>query len=215
MSTQPYPLSRSRPGALLALGTTALLLAALVYGVRHWTKLYSLAPDTRLMSETLAAEPEGGHGIRLSAGPLAIALLRHGLARTDLPPEVRKVSAALSAARVSLHRSAGGISPVDLGAEELAELDRVMAGRGWQRLVTIYQGETAVIGYWREPEGAGGGSICFAVKNPSILLVAAARLRADQFLILPRDREVSCSGSGVGRVQIGIVAAGSPGWGRW
>ncbi len=104
-----------------------------------------------------------------------------GLARSaayfvrDLPPEARDGLAVMRSASVGVY-SRRGAAAARSGGEFMADTDRMMAGRGWMRIVGVIDGSNTVLIYLPAGDGqARPDRVCLAVCAEQQLVVVAAR----------------------------------------
>jgi hypothetical protein len=114
----------------------------------------NLSSDTRALRNSVVEQ--GGASwdktIELNVGSIPFGMARMILPLTDAPPEARMALDALRSVEVSVHELRS--SEPDR-ASILAEADRRMAKRGWDRLVGVINDEAAVAVYVQPDDTIG------------------------------------------------------------
>lgn len=122
------------------------------------------------------------------AGPVLLGMARVGLRfADDLPGEARRGAASVRSARVSVDRVEGRLNRGRL-PQMMAEADRVMTGRGWERLVCVRESGTLVLVYI-DASSKGGSTVPtrLAVLESEQLVVVSAKLRLQPLIDLGLD----------------------------
>ncbi len=194
--TDPLPpIARPRnwliPVLLFILVLGALLLGSVVYGITSYLRLGS---DERALRNGLlkAAAAPWERKLEINVGPLTVALARIGLLFAHLKPEAQKAAQCIRAGEVGIYQFENRARPVDRAAL-LAAGDRVMDGRGWDRLVGVIEPHNFVAVYVpRKSPAAKELKVCVAVIDEGRLVVASARGNLEPLMEIVRERGGSC-----------------------
>lgn len=161
---------------ILAVPLVAVGFAA--YGVVHLDRSASA-----LRSELIAAT--GGNWqsrVQLTVGPGLVSTVRAGLALAhDVPAEAREALGALHSASVGVYLRKAREGGLHLPAKFWSATDRIMARRGWTRVVRVVDRDSLVLVY--VPAGRAGrqpSRACVAVCNGQDLVVVTARFSPDR-----------------------------------
>jgi hypothetical protein len=146
--------------------------------------------DTAALREAVAPGLAGGwhKEAEVHVGWFPLALARTAICFAPVEPEVRLAFRALRNAEVSVHaRHADGPSG-DRGAM-LSTADRVMAARGWERLVGVIEHRDLVLVYVpKDLSSAHDIEACVLVLEPRHLVVASGRADLGPLLEFARRR---------------------------
>lgn len=146
--------------------------------------------DTAALREVVAPSlAKGWHKeAEVHVGWFPLALARTALRFAPLDPEVHLALRALRNAEVSVHaRHADGPSTDRVAM--LSDADRVMAARGWERLVGVVEHQDLVLVYVpKNLSSAHDIQACVLVLEARHLVVASARADLEPLLELARRR---------------------------
>jgi len=148
----PPDLPLNRPAAMRALvvvGLTLLLpFGALVVMVLGVVSYFHLSSDTRALRNGLveASGVEWRQQIGLNIGGFTFGAVRAGLAFVPLDPEARAAVETVRGAEIGIYELASATKRPDCAAM-LEVTDRVLRGRGWERVVGVMDGENLVSVY--------------------------------------------------------------------
>jgi len=126
--------------------------------------------------------------IELGVGPLTFGLVRGGARFVDLPDEARIVLRSMRGADVGVYRYFGVKRP-KAGAELLPSVNKKMAERGWERLVTVLDGRETVAIY--VPEDLDSNDqlrLCVLVVDESEMVIVSARGNPEPLINLALDK---------------------------
>ena len=167
------------------------LAPVLAAGGMVWSAVHLSRDAAALRKEIVAASGAKWHTkVQFSAGRPMLAAVRAGLTLIkDVPDEAREALAAVRSASVGVYE---GIGSDDAWRRRqfMAEADKVMARRGWKRIVGVTEPGDTVLIYL--PEGASNAEpsrICLAVCSGRELVIVAAGVDPDALARIA-DREI-------------------------
>jgi len=152
----------------------ACALAVLSAGL---TGCFKVSSDAGALRDS--AEKSSGSGwdkqIEIGVGAITLNLARAGLAFVSLDPEARTALQAVRAAEVGVYKRHGTRGTLNHPAVLLAA-DRVMADRGWDRIVGVMNRDGLVAIYIRnDASSARNLKACLVTMNREEMVVASAR----------------------------------------
>jgi hypothetical protein len=117
--------------------------------------------------------------VQISAGRPVLAAVRAGLSLAkDVPDEAREALAAVRSASVGVYERIGSDDAWQ-NRSFIVEADKVMARRGWKRIVGVNEpGNTVLIYMPAGSETAEPSRVCLAVCSGSELVIVSARVDA-------------------------------------
>lgn len=118
--------------------------------------------------------------VQFSAGPVLLGAVRTGVSFIrDLPPEAREALQAVRSASVGVYERSGARDGAGRRAELFASADRMMARRGWTRIVGVADtGDTVLIYLPTRDNDLQPSRVCLAVCNSRELVVVVAGIEA-------------------------------------
>ena len=160
-------------------------------GAMAWSACHLSHEATVLRRQIMAASGGGWHTrIQFTADRTALAAVRGGLSlANDVSCEARQALAAVRSASIGVYERAYADDSLTAGAV-LVGADKVMALRGWKRLVGVVEsGKTVLIYLPADAEKAKPSQICLAVCDRRELVIVAAEIDADALANLA-NREI-------------------------
>ena len=187
MNTIGPPPSRSRLrllpilGALFAFGMIVLGVSAL------WVfSSLRLSSDARALRNSLfaASSASWSKKIEVNLGWLVVTTARMGLRFARLDPKARIALESPRTGQIGIYELRDGRRRADRAAL-LSAADRMMAERGWERLVGVLEPETLVVIYVRKGVSSPQNlPVCFAVIDHERLVVGSARSNLEPLMRL-------------------------------
>ncbi len=167
-----------------ALGVVFVLL--IVAGVTSYVRL---GPDERaLRNGLLEAAGPWERKLEVNLGSFTVGLARTGLLFAHLDSNARTALRTIRAGEVGIYQLKQGRGRVNQAAM-LRAADRVMAGRGWDRLVGVVNSDRLVAVYAsRKALSPGDFKVCVAVIDDGRLFVASARGNLEPLMELIQSR---------------------------
>lgn len=139
-----------RPHRRIKTRYLVLLVAVLLVGLaaRAVAGYFFLGSQTTALRKTVVAHAGGQYEKRFAVhlGWMTTGLIRYGTRLVDLPPEPRAALDTLHQVEVGVYRLAERQSPSE-AARILADTDRTMSKRGWDRIVGVLHEENTVAIY--------------------------------------------------------------------
>jgi len=187
MKTRTHHNSGTPPGSGKILAVLVVLMALLALAVADCFRMDS---DGQSLRDALkrSSGTSFGRVFQGGVGPVLLATARMGLHfLDDVPDEARRAATSVRTARVSVDRVEGRISP-ERYADMIAEADRTMTARGWERLTCVREADTLVVVYI-DPDASRGSTVQtrLAVLESDQLVVVSARLRLQPLIDLGLD----------------------------
>lgn len=164
-----------------------LLLGSVVYGITSYLRLGS---DERALRNGLlkAADAPWERKLEINVGSWTVAVARTGLLFVHLPREAQQAIQCVRAGEVGIYQfvdHAPGLNRPAL----LAAGDRVMDGRGWDRLVGVVDRDDFVAVYVPKKQvSAKNLKVCVAVIDEGQLVVVSARGDVEPIMDLVREK---------------------------
>jgi hypothetical protein len=174
--TASRPRHRIWPWILGLILTPFVTLGVLIAGVIHLN-----SDAAALRRQVMAATGNDWHTkVQFSVGPVLLGAARAGVSFIhDAPPEVREVLRAVRSASVGVYARSGAMDGGGRRDELFAAADRMMARRGWMRIVGVADsGEIVLIYLPTKGEDLQPSRACLAVCNGRELVVVAADFEA-------------------------------------
>jgi hypothetical protein len=143
----------NRGSTALAVLTCATLSVALcIYSAAGFLRLGS---DARSLRDSLASSPGFGLTKRfeINVGPITTGLIRRGLLFVEVDEELGAALQAVRSVEVGIYQAAWDEPGLER-ASLLARADESMAGRGWERTVSVVNGRELVAIYMPEGKSA-------------------------------------------------------------
>lgn len=171
---------------LVALGVCLLPILGLAAVV---ASCFSLNRDAAALREQVMATTQGKweRTVQFNAGHSILGALGTGLMFVD-HDEVVDARSALSAvghASVGVYQRVGGPAPAWSREALFAQTDRMMAKRGWTRLVGVAEREDTVLIYGPTRDtGDASMDICLAVVDANQLVVVSAQIEPEALMDL-------------------------------
>jgi len=167
-----------------ALGLIFVLL--LVAGVTSYVRLGS--DERALRNGLLEAAGPWERKLEVNLGSFTVGLARTGLLFAKLDSQARTALQTIRAGEVGVYQLKHGRGRIDQAAM-LRSADRVMAGRGWDRLVGVVNSDRLVAVYAsRKALSPQDFKVCVAVIDDGRLFVASARSNLEPLMELIRSR---------------------------
>ena len=176
-ATASRPRHRIWPWILGLILTPFVMLGVLIAGAIHLN-----SDAAALRRQVMAATGNNWHTkVQFSVGPVLLGAARTGVSFIhDVPPEVREVLRAVRSARVGVYARRGAMDGGGRRAELFAATDRMMARRGWTRIVGVADtGDIVLIYLPTQSEDLQPSRVCLAVCNDRELVVVAAGFEAN------------------------------------
>jgi hypothetical protein len=145
-----------------------------------------MSTDAQALRDSVMNRAQGQWDERFSlgVGPVTLGLARIGLRWVDLDPEVRLAVDSIKGADVGVYHCSQGQSG-GCCAQVLADADRVMRPRGWERIVTVQNRQELVMIYLpSQIQSARDVKICVLTQQGRDLVVASARSNLEPILEL-------------------------------
>jgi len=176
-ATASRPRHRIWPWILGLILTPFVMLGVLIAGAIHLN-----SDAAALRRQVMAATGNNWHTkVQFSVGPVLLGAARTGVAFIHaVPPEVREVLRAVRSASVGVYARRGAMDGGGRRAELFAATDRMMARRGWTRIVGVADtGDIVLIYLPTQSEDLQPSRVCLAVCNDRELVVVAAGFEAN------------------------------------
>ena len=171
-ATTSRPRHRIWPWILGLVLTPFVMLGVLIAGVIHLN-----SDAAALRRQVMVATGNDWHTkVQFSVGPVLLGAARTGVSFIhDMPPEAREVLRAVRSASVGVYARSGAMDGGGRRDELFAAADRMMAGRGWTRIVGVADTDDIVLIYLpTRGEDLQPTRVCLAVCNGRELVVVAA-----------------------------------------
>ena len=171
-ATTSRPRHRIWPWILGLVLTPFVMLGVLIAGVIHLN-----SDAAALRRQVMVATGNDWHTkVQFSVGPVLLGAARTGVSFIhDLPPEAREALRAVRSASVGVYARGGSMQGGGRRDELFAAADRMMAGRGWTRVVGVADtGDIVLIYLPTRGEDLQPTRVCLAVCNGRELVVVAA-----------------------------------------
>jgi hypothetical protein len=175
-ATSSRPRHRIWPWILGLILTPFVVLGVLIAGVIHLN-----SDAAALRRQVMAATGNGWHTkVQFSVGPVLLGAVRTGVSFIrDMPPEAREALRAVRSASVGVYARSGAKEGGGRRDEVFATADRLMARRGWTRIVGVADTDNIVLIYLpTQDEDSQPSRVCLAVCNDRELVVVAAGFEA-------------------------------------
>jgi hypothetical protein len=175
-ATASRPRHRIWPWILGLILTPFVMLGVLIAGVIHLN-----SDAAALRRQVMAATGNDWHTkVQFSVGPVLLGAARTGVSFIhDVPSEVREVLRAVRSASVGVYARSGSMDGGERRDELFAAADRMMARRGWTRIVGVADtGDIVLIYLPTKGEDLQPSRVCLAVCNGRELVVVAAGFEA-------------------------------------
>ena len=174
MNTHLSLVSGRAHNPLLSGWQAACALAVLSAGL---TGCFKVSSDAGALRDS--AEKSSGSNwdkqIEIGVGVITLNLARTGLAFVSLDPEARNALRAVRAAEVGVYKLHGAHSTLNHAAV-LSAADKVMAERGWDRIVGVMNRDGLVAIYVRKDASSSRNlKACLVTMNREEMVVASAR----------------------------------------
>jgi hypothetical protein len=146
-----------------------------------WSAVHLSRDAAALRKEVVAASgAKWQTKVQFSAGETVLVAVRAGLALIkDVPDEAREALAAVRSASVGIYEQIGSDDTARC-QQFVVEADRVMARRGWKRIVGVTEpGDTVLIYLPESATDAEPSRICLAVCSGRELVIVAAGVDPD------------------------------------
>jgi hypothetical protein len=161
-----------------------ILLCLPVLCVIGVTGYFRLGSETKALRQAMmgATPNQWEKQVAVNVGSLTLGLIRAGTRFLDLPPEARAALSALRGANVGVYQLQSDRFSGDRLAI-LAQADRAMKARGWERVVGVVEREELVAIYLPR-KGGSTGSIrcCLGVLDDRHLVIVSARGNLDPLI---------------------------------
>lgn len=151
-----------------------------------------MSSDAEALRNSLmkSAAVEWEQQIEIGLGALTLNLARAGLSFVDLDCNARAALDAVRGADVGIYRLKHAPRSLD-HAVLLSSADVAMAGRGWDRFVTVANRHEMVAVYVpKEVRSARNVKVCLVVLDSRQMVVASARSDLDPLLKIAFDRKL-------------------------
>jgi hypothetical protein len=127
--------------------------------------------------------------IQITVGPILLGLARGVVSAIDrVPPEARLALRTVRNASVGIYGFTREREDGNAG-EMFASADRVMAQRGWQRIVAVNDLDAQVMVFTRTENGSGSAQhICVAVRSDSRLVIVSGTVDPEPLADLVAQR---------------------------
>ena len=161
----------------------ALLLLPVVIAVEV-VSCFHLSSDTKALRNSLikSSGVEWRRRIALNAGGLPLSAVRAGLSFVKLDAGARAALQSVRSAEVGVYQLPSGAKPPDRAAM-LAAADAAMAGRGWDRVVGVMDGQDLVAVYLPdEIASARRMKCCVMVFDGREMVVVSARANLEPLI---------------------------------
>ncbi len=179
---------RRFPWAFVLLSLLVAGVFAFAIGVIVVLQSFRMSSETRALRNTVfaAAPGEWEPTIELGLGRLPVMLAQRGLGLLDLEPEARLGLQSFHRGSVGVYRRRAGARPLE-GIDLLVEARERMRRRGWEPVVSVADGEDAVM-VFLEPGGGRDGRLtaCVMVANSSDLVLVSGEFRIQPLFELVR-----------------------------
>jgi hypothetical protein len=162
-------------------------LALLAIGL---TGCFKVSSDAQALRDSMMKSVSGewDEEIEIGVGAFTLNLARAGLAFADLDPEVRTVLNAVRGAEVGVYRLQKARRKLD-HAGMLANADKAMDTRGWDRVVGVMNRRELVAVYVpKEIRSARNVKACVVVLNGREMVVASARSNLEPLMEMAFSR---------------------------
>jgi len=190
MNTIGLPPSRSRVRLLPVLGALfAFWVVLFAIGALWVLSSLRLSSDARALRNSLfaASTASWSKTIEVNLGWLAVTTARTGLRFARLDPKARIALESPRAGQIGIYELRDGRRRADRAAL-LSAADRVMANRGWDRLVGVLEPETMVAVYVRKGVSSPQNmAVCFAVIDHERMVVGSVRSDLEPLMQLARQ----------------------------
>ena len=200
----PEPKSRRRLGWWIALGFGLLLIPPVVIGVGVISMLRLDRDASALKQQVMAATDAKWHTkVQLSVGWATLTAVRTGLhfVKHEHMDEARLALDAVRSASVGVYES-NDRHPNIARDQLFAETDRMMAKRGWSRLVGVADGDQTVLIYGSDDIGFGSRiDLCVAVVDGRQMVVVSTNVDARALTDLV-ERQTAAKGGFKGHLKL-------------
>jgi hypothetical protein len=158
-----------------------ILMPFVMLGVLIASAIHLNSDAAALRRQVMAATGNDWHTkVQFSVGPVLLGAARTGVSFIhNVPPEAREVLRAVRSASVGVYARSGARDGGGRRDELFAAADRMMARRGWTRIVGVADtGDVVLIYLPTQGEDLQPSRVCLAVCNGRELVVVAAGFEA-------------------------------------
>ncbi|HUP88942.1 MAG TPA: hypothetical protein VM100_06320 [Longimicrobiales bacterium] len=175
---------------LIGFGLCCFSLAVVAYN------LVTLSSEaTALRKELASALTQRAHTrVQVSVGPILLSAVRAGLSFIDdIPADARLAMRGVERASVGVYALDDRLSPAD-STRMFTAADKLMARRGWSRVVGVKDRETVVLVYVPiEQNEKTTERVCVAVCADKNLIVVSGKLRFEPLVQLALQQHLLAS----------------------